>query len=532
MNKAPLYPLLVLVAACGAATTPAPTTPAPAESAAKPAETRAVEPAPAAKTGLPPAPEGVPPPPRTCNSYGQRQSASPVKCADAAAGLAALDKALAETGPEVRDSLLIALEKCETLPAGLVRALRAELGPTECGDVIVEPFLAEPGGVVRIDIKQTLVGLGLAARLSRLVRDAPRLSPPYDRDRVLEFTRGPVTAFVREQAAAIQKISEEAVKLSGYAKGISAVEAGLADMRFVKVIRGVPVPTEIANDPALSEAYYATLDQLLEPRKDRGRDAALVGLQELAGAGVLREARVDRARALLSKLYGGRRIDLLDALLLPPLPPPGSKSVEERIATHVPTFYSGLLLDEKAATQPALLRALIERGLPPPMRPALDAEGVAPEALMLYARAELELGQRYWRAADFEKAAALTDAATPKGAKKSDEAALVAAVANALKSGPRDAAEMMLKGPMLASTAGRIAPLDELVKAKSPLAGMAAFDAGHILGLGPPAKPDAAFWKNVAKHFRDAEARLTEDAQKKSAAERASAAEATAASIK
>src|SRR5688500_19244161 len=88
------------------------------------------------------------------------------------------------------------------------------------------------------------------------------------------------------------------------------------------MVREVPLPDEMKADKAVEGAYYAALDEALEPRKVRGRDAALVGLRAFAELGAVHDARVDRARELLTKLYSGSRVDALDRLLLPELEPP------------------------------------------------------------------------------------------------------------------------------------------------------------------------------------------------------------------
>jgi hypothetical protein len=55
----------------------------------------------------------------------------------------------------------------------------------------------------------------------------------------------------------------------------------------------------------------------LEPRKARGRDAALAGLAAFADLGVIESPRIDRARQILSQSYAGHRIDALDGLRFP-----------------------------------------------------------------------------------------------------------------------------------------------------------------------------------------------------------------------
>ena len=94
-----------------------------------------------------------------------------------------------------------------------------------------------------------------------------------------------------------------------------------------------------------------------------GRDAALVGLGNLATVGVLRDPRVDRARALLSRMFGGRPINALDALLLPPLAPQAPTTAVQSLAQRLPSFYAGVLIGAEAAGDPLVMRQLIEKGL-------------------------------------------------------------------------------------------------------------------------------------------------------------------------
>jgi hypothetical protein len=284
-------------------------------------------------------------------------------------------------------------------------------------------------------------------------------------------------------------------------------------MRFVEVVRDVPLPEEMNRDPEIRDVYFMTLDESLEPRKQRGRDAALVGLAQFAREGVLRDPRVERARNLLSKLYGGRRIDALDGLLLPALPSPGTSSVHAQLAARLPTFYAGLLLTDADPARPDLLRALLERGIPPWARAVLESQQLAPPAAELYARALIELGQRYWRSQDFQRAARMA-----LGAKRSDEAKLIDGLAKALQGGPRDATEMMLRGPRLPSGVGDVKELDSLARTASPLAPLAQFDAAFILQLAPPTAADASYWNDVAQRFRRA-ARGLSDAGSKGLAE-------------
>ncbi len=106
---------------------------------------------------LPYAPKGVAAPPPVCAEYLKNKATEVPACADIKAALDALDKALdvapptsfdtpaaAEAAAKSRDAKLAALESCAAIPSGLVRALRIDLAPAACGDVLADPILKAP----------------------------------------------------------------------------------------------------------------------------------------------------------------------------------------------------------------------------------------------------------------------------------------------------------------------------------------------------------------------------------------------------
>jgi hypothetical protein len=480
-----------------------------------------------AKTRLLTPPPGLAPAPAMCAAWAARKGEPRVKCADSASALSALDAALAVPDAEKRDAALADLEACAGLPAGVARALRAENAPTGCAEALAEPLLKAPPAAMNGLVYHALLGQAIASRLSRAAQNPPTLALPHDRARVLEFIRGPMHAWFEEQARAIEEVSQAAAELPYYGKGIAAVEAGVADLRLVEAAREAPIPDEFARDDELKNAYYGSLDQWLDPRKDRGRDAALAGLKELALVGVLHDARVDRARRMLSRLYGGRRLDALDVLLVPPLPKATPANVEERLAGALPTLYAGLLLDERAATRPGTLRMLLERGLPLPQRMALRGIALPADVAALYARGRVELGRTYWRAVDFDQAATL--AAAARATAPGDDTTFLLALALGLRNGPDDAADMMHEAPHTFPSA-QTAALDA-VSGRSPpgpLAGAAAFDAAVIAQLAAPEGAGPPYWAQVAARFHAAAALLADPAQRAAAEDRAKAADAIA----
>lgn len=480
---------------------------------------------------LPKAPKGLPEAPKSCDAYVKRKAEKAPACGEAAAALSALDAALAEGDAAKRDAKLAGLEACAGLPAGLVREVRVEFAPVECGDGLSEPVLNSPPANMRKPAYYALLGHAVAARLARTATNAPKMSGPFTRDRVTAFLRGPMVAWMKEQAALIEELSKIGSGLPFYGRGVAGVEAGTAEMRMVETVRNAPLPKELAEDEELRNVYYGQLDQELDPRKDRGRDAALVGLGNLAILGVLKSDRVDRARALLSKLYGGRRIDALDPVVLPPLGAFSPSSLEERLAMRLPTFSAGLLLEPKAALKAGTLRALLEKGIAPSHRAVLNDPNLAADLRGLYARAHVELGRLYFRASDFDRAIALLSSGFPDN-KLPEDLAFLLATAIGLGDGPEDAGEMMRRAPLASIGFGQVAALDSVAKGGGAFSGPAALNAALILQIAAPHGAKAAFWNDVAARFQQAASMLGEGPAKSLANDRAKAAKAIADAIK
>jgi hypothetical protein len=490
----------------GPAVTPAP---APVVSDSKP-KAKPVEPA------------AVPKPPERCDAFLVQ-----VKCANTGTAAEELAAALELEPPDARDRGLACLEGHWPQGAPLVRLLRAELAPAECSDVVVTPYLESPPRKLDAVEESALLGFLISARLTRLVGAAPVLAPPFDKPRFTAYFEEQLKPWLIGQALAIGELSQQAAKLTGYGKAVAALAAGQADLRFVRAARAVPLPTELASDPELKNTYDAALDEALEPRKARGRDAALVGLRTLAELGAARDGRIDAARSVLSELYGGRRIDALDRLLLPELPPLTPSSVEERLALRLPTFYAGRLLAKAANLKTAgVLQALGERGIPSNTFAILDLGGLSRDAVLYYAVAEVRRGITHFAAPAFVHAQALL------GEKPSGDAErLLSALAAALSAAPRDAAELMLSGPRLPAPLGNLEPLEALARQNGPLSGLAEFDAAYLRSL-TPTENDPAFWTDLAARYARSEKKLKRSEQRALAHELSEAARATAKALK
>ncbi|HEX3775285.1 MAG TPA: hypothetical protein VHV51_12525 [Polyangiaceae bacterium] len=517
------WPVVGAVSLLFSACAPQVATPPQAPSAAPaPSNWKPVEPS-KQKVSLVPEPAGVPAPEAFCQSFAAHAAAV---CANGAAPREALVAALDVSDAALRDDALSCLEQAPEFPPGLVRALRAELAPIGCADALALPFLdpRRPGLDRRIE--DTLIALAAAGRLSRVAAQAPALGAPFDKQHFNEFFQSTLKPWIIGQAAAIHDLSALGPSLTPYAKGVLAIEAGLADMRFVSIARAVALPKEMSDDDAVREAYYAALDEALEPRKARGRDAALVGLLELAKEGVLVDPRVERARKLLSEVYSGRRIDALDQLLLPELPPSPDASLEQKLAARLPTFYAGFLL-ATVSTDAPLLRALLERGLPRSIAQRLNPSQLDDAAKALLVRALIERGRRYLRAEDFASAVELSSALS----KPTPEVELYRALGSALKNGPRDASDVLLHGPLLPSGTGQVTELDQLASQKNESAPLAAFDAAYLLSLVPP-QNDPKFWEDLSKRFDKAAHALRAPEQKKLAKDSSRAAKQTAKALR
>lgn len=489
-----LSPCLLLLA-CGGAAVPPPQSPA--------AETSRVEERPLATTseskeaGLGPAPEGLAAPAPECAAYA---AAPPASCSPGAFD-ERLAAALSQSGLS-RDRALSCLEQASEAPAGWVRALRADLAPRGCADVIVGQDASAPGA--SRELSETVLALGVAARLYRAVRTPPLPQPPFDRPTFAKHFKEVLTPWIQAQAHAVDVLSKVGPRLSGYARGVIALEAGLADMRFVNVARAVELPEELKSDQEFREIYLVSLEQGLEPRVVRGRDAALVGFGEMSRQGITRDVRLSEARQLLSELYAGRRIDSLDRLLLPALPALETNTTALQIAAALPAFYAQKLASTPNVDDPKLLRARLEHGVPPALWLGAAAPKT-PELAVLAQRALFQLGQTYFWAEPFAKAAAIEPPTGDAGA------LLTRALADVLARGPRNAAALMLGPPTLPAELRDVSSLDALAKSKGPLAGLAEFDAAYVRGLAPPSN-DAAFWREQATRYDRAQKKLEDQA--------------------
>jgi hypothetical protein len=509
---------------CASAPAPRPASPASESPQSEPPAE-----APAPSSALPDFVKGTPNPPERCREWEtilKAVAALPEseRRSCAAAPIEILDDALAEPDDQQRFRKLAASEACQPFSPGLAHALAVEVAPAECRDALVGDYLSEHAQALNPALRDALVGLALEARLSRLVTEIPKLDPPFDKSKFLRHFRETLAPWILEQAVAVNRISEQGASLHGYGKAVAAVAAGVTDMRFVSLAREIPLPEEMTKDPEIQDAYYGALDQALEPRKERGRDAALVGLGSFASLGILHDARTTEARKLLSTLYSGHPIDALDRLLLPAPPVFSPTTAAERVARTLNPFYSGFAFSASAPDERSVL-GMAEVGLSPAVTSQLEKSGVTPATRAALLRFWFEIGRRYWIAEAFQRVLTLAEHAAKPG-ELSDEEQLVVALSRALALGPKNAAEMMLKGPLLPAGISNVRALDTLSTSKGKLAGSAAFDAAYLLEL-VPAEKSATDWTEVATRYERAKGLLKDAEAAKEAGARAAAARQT-----
>ncbi len=182
--------------------------------------------------------------------------------------------------------------------------------------------------------------------------------------------------------------------------------------------RCAPCPSRTSSPRTRSCATStkSKLDEQLEPRAVRGRDAALVGLRDLADVGAFVDPHGERARQLLAKQYAGRRIDALDVLVLPLEPRRHDETIEALgrpelvLFSELPTFYASVLRASEGAAPSRSRWTSCARcwtsGFPATVRAELaKSEAVSdPRVRLLEAEGRLLLARRYWRAVDVDEA--------------------------------------------------------------------------------------------------------------------------------
>lgn len=432
------------------------------------------------------APRAVPAPPTSCRAIVLRSGGNAPPCATGGDFRVALDAALSLGDTDLRDGALLALEACSSAPSGLVRALRIDLAPIACGDVLAESSLTDRRNPVSGVVRHVLVGQAIAARQARLRGGPPALEAPFTQRRLDAHLTGPVRAWYRARSAAVQELTAAARTLVGYGRAIAMLESGRAELRIDA--DGRMPAGDVGRDDDLRNAYVNELAVVLAPNRERGLDASLEGLAAYATLGAIDDPRMWRGRKTLLKAHEPR-LESLAWLILPPLGPVDATRVDTRLAARLPSFYTAMLLPAELASDPTVLRAMIERGFPTPARGALRAAPMSQEIARLVAHARLRLGTIYWRAVDFDQAVAATEN------DQTDDAQLLRALALSLRGGASSAMDTVLRNQQAAPGFGHIAPLLALAHRDAPVFTLAAYDAVLVEEAALPTDPPS--WKEL-----------------------------------
>ena len=434
----------------------------------------------------------------------------------------ALLAALSMPTVEDRDRALRGLETCPDFAPGLIRALRADIAPLECADVVVGD--QPPTQMFERAIQETLSGLAIAAKLDRLIEKPPELAEPYTRERFQTFFDEQMSPWVQGRLRAVFALARKGSKLQGYGRGIVAYASSVADARFVMFARSVPIPDELSQDPDVRDAYYASLDEALDPYKVRSRDAGLVALAEFSRVGVLHSERVTLVRRALSMLFAGKPVGALDALWVPIQTASIASTTELELASMLPTFYAGYILKDADPANANFLTALLSQGIPQSLRKKLDATELNPAISRLFGRALFMFGQTYWDRSSFSHCARLLTA--PKNA-TTEDSRFIGALCEVLQQGPRSAADAMASWQALAPLSDTSA-LDNFKNKKKLPKGYLAFDTAFIKQLATQPDTAAKTWSEIAALYQQASSAVVDPERKVRAAALSESAKKTA----
>ena len=420
---------------------------------------------------LPRAPRLVPAAPATCRAFVERAPTTKPPCDTRAELLTGLDSAIGITDVDARDTALVPLESCTGAPAGLIRALRADLAPVACADVMVEPVLANRRAKMSGEVQHVLVGLAIAARQSRLRGGPPEMRPPFDQAHLRAYIDGTVHEWHRRRSAASEELTKVARTLVGYGRAVALLECGRSELRMWGKA-ATPVGP-VGRHDELRNAYSNELQATtLLPTRGRAIELSTSGLAEYATVGVLADGRRDRGSKLVAKGLP-TRMETLAWTVLPPLPAADTSTVEARLLARLPTFYAEALLPAELADDPVMLRAMLERGLGKAARARLRRHPPGPEGRRLVAHAKVKLGLLYWRGVDFDQALAAI------GARRDDESLVLMAIALALRTGDDGRMRRLLENASAPNPVS-LRALEWLSQSEGQLFAIAAYDLAVI----------------------------------------------------
>lgn len=403
------------------------------------------------------------------------------------------------------DAALAELESCPSLPPGLVRALRAEVAKPECADQYVDDFLEHPKQGTPPHLVHVMAGQSVAAKLLRTGTQAPAIQGPISKEKLVAHINTTFAPWFKQTFATIDQLSQFAVTLQGYGKAIAATEAGYAELRVVETIRTSPKPQDW--DAELKLVYEGALEDALAPMKAKGRDATLVGFGIMAMLDLPASPRVSRARNLLARMYGGRRIDALDALMFGQAPRTQPEAANDETRTQQSATY-------------------FLRVISPPTAEPEPGKGPLADRLRAAERRLLR-GSTFWRAVDYDRVLALVG----NDANTDDTARLYTALALALRQGPVDALHFMSAQSPSDLNLLHTEALDQLAGEKRATSGVAAFDAALLHEIAPPATNQHEHFIDVAQRY-EAAASMLVNAPQSAAKTRAEGARTIAAAIR
>jgi hypothetical protein len=380
-----------------------------------------------------------------------------------------------------RDAALARLESCTGLPAGFVRALRANLA-LPCADTLAAAPGPVTGGTVSAPLQHALFGLALAAQLLRFQVAPPAFRPAFaatSRSEARPFVEHTLLPWVEQRWRQLDEPRRlvELLPASSYGGAIARLGYATAERRVRGAPRTAPIPNQLKKSYELRESYYKTVDELAQPLWSRPR--AFSAFDAWATTGQLRSLpELDWTDNLAG------RLGALEHLLLPPPELPNSTTESELLAAALPPFFTSELFTLAELSRTDMLRAAALQGLSPVTRGALARASLDDSGRVAWVRSQLILALVTASPERARKVAALSGAA----ASPSPPLQLMGAVASAFGSlGP----DQELQNARESSRAAELAPLLALAKGSGVHAAMAAFAAYDLAMLPVPLAPEA-----------------------------------------
>jgi hypothetical protein len=367
---------------------------------------------------------------------------------------------------EEQDARLQPLESCAGLPAGFVRALRANLA-LACADALAADYLRGTAPVADAKWVHSLHGLALAGRLLR-----SRFQPPAFDAKTLEteeaerFIATRLVPWIERQERRVDSYAERIERLpaSSYGGALARLALGEAHVRLYSSVRSVPIPGKWKNTFRTREAFYKLLTARTRDLLERSAPERSQAFAAVEIAGLLRSPI---ALELSRLIESHPRLKGLALLLLPLEPLPALSSDSARLAAALPPLFAAELLSVSELSETQTLRAAQLSGLAPGSRQALDEARLAPSSVALLARAHLTHAlyagspRRARQAADVLRRATV---GFPEAS--SAETHLLLAIAEAFGSFPDDTAEL---GPEAELDSVDVSPLTRIAEdAASP----------------------------------------------------------------